>query len=165
MNTNNYCNNCWDEHTAGEYGCNCPCHTNNESWAASKFVLWYFGKPEYWGPHDKPRADAMQKELVSLIRSVEAAAEAKGRRDMLEERDSQVISWIKLPIEFTQEGKIGRLNCRMCGDGLVRIRGAYPRQSPRDVCATCAVETIENILENLYGKVESPKLPDVKEGI
>lgn len=40
-------------------------------------------------------------------------------------------------------------SCNVCGSGLVEIRGRYPKQPKRTVCATCAVEKLEYISEYL----------------
>lgn len=67
-----------------------------------------------------------------------------------DERDTQILSWLKIPIWPEEEGKLGRIVCPTCGDSLIRIRGPFPNTPPRDVCATCAIETMEMIKGNLY---------------
>jgi len=45
--------------------------------------------------------------------------------------------------------------CRICGNELVEIRGKYPNQEKRKVCATCTTERLEQIFEIAnpdYGK-------------
>ena len=70
--------------------------------------------------------------------------------DAINHRDEQIRSWFKIPVYPEEEGKLGRLNCPQCGDGLVRIRGRYPNMPTRDICATCAIESLEGIVGNLY---------------
>ena len=38
-------------------------------------------------------------------------------------------------------------NCNVCGSALVSIRGKYPNQPKRFVCATCTYERLEQIRE------------------
>lgn len=62
---------------------------------------------------------------------------------------------MKLPIHPPEEGKLGRIHCPTCGDGLVRIRGKHPNTPNRDVCATCAVEMLECI-KNYFDELSEP---------
>lgn len=46
-------------------------------------------------------------------------------------------------------------HCKMCGSKFTEIRGRYPNQEPRKICATCTYERLENIREIVspdYGK-------------
>ena len=38
--------------------------------------------------------------------------------------------------------------CNVCGQELTEIRGKYPKQPRRKVCACCATEQLETIEEN-----------------
>jgi len=38
--------------------------------------------------------------------------------------------------------------CNVCGQELTEIRGKYPREPRRKVCACCATERLETIEEN-----------------
>lgn len=151
---NNYCNNCWDEHTAGEFGCNCPCHTpeeierreaqlgntNNESWASEleKASFWIGGK-------STPQSVVEYEWVRDFLRTELAAAEAKGRRDA----------------ESTERGNIVKY--------LQKTRGTISRIPKEERIK--AVELIEQLgrditaLEHHKTSKSAAKLPDVKEGI
>ncbi len=88
--------------------------------------------------------------LLTQLRVARADERKQAYEDGKNERDKQIQSWFKIPIYPTEEGKLGRINCPQCGDGLVRIRATNPRENPRDVCATCAIEILETVVQNLY---------------
>lgn len=79
-------------------------------------------------------------------------------QEEVNERDSQILSWFKIPIWATEEGKLGKMVCDTCGDSLIRIRGKYPKELPRDVCATCAIEILENLQASLYPNNQSAQV-------
>ena len=51
--------------------------------------------------------------------------------------------------------------CPVCGGKLTIIRGKYPKMPRRKACATCAVEIIESIVDNLSSLIEGPST-DIK---
>jgi len=77
----------------------------------------------------------------------------KGRGEVEEavnHRDSQILSWFKLPIKPTEPMKIGPIFCDSCGGTLWFVRGRHPNEPKRIVCPTCAIEILESIVSNLY---------------
>ena len=101
-----------------------------------------YGKQEYLrGVRDGESADGIERYQRGL-----KDGEEKGRN----ERDKQIISWFKIPIYPTEKGILDRIECPQCGDTLVAIRATNPKENPRDICATCAVEILESIVSSLY---------------
>jgi formylmethanofuran dehydrogenase subunit E len=100
-------------------------------------------------------------DIKVFIREELATAVLKER----EERDRQILSWHKLPIKESPEGKIGPILCDCCGGTLYAVRGRHPNEPRRIICPTCSIEILESIYSNLYPNKQEASLLSTKEEI
>mgnify|MGYP003395717940 CR=1 FL=1 len=66
------------------------------------------------------------------------------------ERDTQILSWFKMPIKYKENNQLGQVCCDVCGGKLFVVRSKYPHGEMRTVCPTCAIEILEQITSNLF---------------
>lgn len=99
------------------------------------------------GNIDEKSFDFIPKEIKKLL--------LHGVRETEDETFKKVGSWYKLPLRKGMSsttvkglGKFRGGGCEVCGGKLVMVRGKYPGTDKRKTCPTCALEIIEQILDN-----------------
>ncbi|MGW8177583.1 MAG: hypothetical protein ACWGQW_02140 [bacterium] len=60
--------------------------------------------------------------------------------------------------DTTDSGDRENKSCNICGGILVKIRGRYPHTDRREICPTCVIEQLEDMLTNIH-MVECQQAP------